>query len=265
MLGSQTFTSHEMSEVWFVALATYRRVPTLLRSSTTSHGEGKEDTDPRAGQVVPFLFTGNDFGTLRTQRFASEEELDADNESDDTLRPVILDYEDRARHHTAGVTSILPLPIELQGDSPIILTGSYDEYLRVYHATRRGNVLAEKRLDGGVWRLQLLRDETEHSTASEKREDLTRRFTVLASCMHAGARVVKITCRQGLAGSSDSIDTAEWEIDVVAQFTEHESMNYASDVWNNDAPKFKGCQQSSLLCISSSFYDRRVCVWKVEM
>jgi diphthamide biosynthesis protein 7 len=131
------------------------------------------------------------------------------------------------------------LPVPFVDDAPILLTGSYDEGLRVYHATRRGEVLAEQGLGGGVWRLQLL---------NTKESGSERQFLVLASCMHAGTRIVRITQRE-------QDQTAEWEIDVLAEFTEHESMNYASDVW-------KGSTTSDLLCVSSSFYDRRVCVWR---
>jgi diphthine methyl ester acylhydrolase len=255
--GSRSFTSHEGSEVWFVAVSIYRSTHSL-------NGQGQEDTSSWSEQDVPFLFTGNDFGTFRTQRFASDNELDSDNDSHDNLRPVIFEYEDKARHHTAGITSILPLPINLVDDSPIVLTGSYDEYLRVYHATRRGNVLAKRRLGGGVWRLSLLGDNSERTTTSDGEECLTKSFIILASCMHAGVRVLRITYRQGLPGSIALNDPVDWEIDVLAQFTEHESMNYASDVWKYNEMSGDGGQRSSLLCISSSFYDRRVCVWEVN-
>ena len=42
------------------------------------------------------------------------------------------------------------------------------------------------------------------------------------------------------------------------EFTEHESMNYASDTW-------KGGPGPEIRVVSSSFYDRRVCVWRVEV
>lgn len=221
-----TFKAREMIEVWFVAMDVY----------------------PKS----PFLFTGDDFGSLHTRRFTLESS-DANHGDDDedgqSILPSILqDHDDRAQHHTAGVTSILPLPLPLFGDAPILVTGSYDEYVRVYHATRKGAVLAELCLGGGVWRLLGLN--VENTTLLSGSGPQEWRILVLASCMHGGTRVVRIT------GDGQS----QWNIEIVAEFTEHESMNYASDVWKGDQ---RG-KASELLCLSSSFYDRRVCLWRVN-
>ncbi|KAF7628858.1 hypothetical protein AFCA_000912 [Aspergillus flavus] len=229
------FAVREMIEVWFVALAEF---PTS--------GDGGER----------FLFTGDDFGGVHTRQFQSYSDSgldDGDEGEGELLSSVLLDYDDRARHHTAGVTAILPLPVELEGGAPLLLTGSYDEYLRVYHATRRGDVLAEVCLGGGVWRLQLLK--TEHCVLSGGDE---WRCLVLASCMHAGTRVVRVTRTLG--------ENAGWDIEVLAEFTEHQSMNYASDVWKPEGGyDLQGKEVSELLCISSSFYDRRLCLWRVSV
>lgn len=229
-----SFEAKQMIEVWFVALAAVQGV----------------SSEPKG--IIPFMFTGNDFGSLHTRRFEQHGEEPRDPE--EPLAPMLLEHDDRARHHTAGVTSILPLPVPMVDDAPVLLTGSYDEGLRVYHATRRGEVLAEEGLGGGVWRLQLL-DSTE--TGSAGSGPVERRFLVLASCMHAGTRVVRITQTQ-------QDQTSEWIIDVLAEFTEHESMNYASDVWKGSNAEI-GDGTSELVCVSSSFYDRRVCIWRVQV
>ncbi|KAA8645987.1 hypothetical protein EYZ11_004013 [Aspergillus tanneri] len=232
-LGS--FPAKQAIEVWFVALAA---VPDESQSQSS---------------LTPFLFTGNDFGSLHTRRFETTTSERLESEPTELLSPVLLDHDDRARHHTAGVTAILPLPIPLVGGAPWLLTGSYDEYLRVYHATRTGQVLAEVGLGGGVWRLQMLR--TEHEPI-DGRDRWT--FLVLASCMHAGTRVVRVT---GHIEDSHS----QWDVEVLAEFTEHESMNYASDVWKpNGGYDLQGQKISELLCVSSSFYDRRVCLWRAR-
>ncbi|KAJ9403635.1 hypothetical protein DTO045G8_8658 [Paecilomyces variotii] len=228
-LTEAEFTEHQfqpkqMIEVWFVALGTFQ-----------------EDWDN--DKFTSFLFTGDDFGTLRTIRFAASEDEGKTEDDGASLPPTLLDYSDRARHHTAGVTSILPLSVPLFQGAPLILTGSYDEYLRVYHATQRGNVLAELCLGGGVWRLQILRS----STSSEK----TFSALVLASCMHTGTRLLRVSCNRW--------DEGDWSIEVLAKFTEHESMNYASDVWQGE-----NLDESKPLVVSSSFYDRRVCVWGAD-
>ena len=231
-----SFPAKQMIEVWFVALAAMRQSP--------ESGDGKHYT--------PFMFTGNDFGSLHTRRFGTEDDKDEDDE--EPLAPLILEHDDRARHHTAGVTAILPFPLPLVDDAPILLTGSYDEGLRVYHATRRGEVLAEQGLDGGVWRLQFL-NTTEVSNAPDANQ-VERHFLVLASCMHAGTRVVRVTQKV-------QDESSDWSIEVLAKFTEHESMNYASDVWKGSSAR--NSEASELLVVSSSFYDHRVCVWRATV
>lgn len=221
-----TYHARQMIEVWFVALATYNNV--------------EENS-------IPFLFTGDDFGSLHTRRLDLLSGSDANEQ--DLLPQTLLDYDDRARHHTSGTTAILPLPFPLVDDAPLLLTGSYDEYLRVYHATRRGAVLAELCLGGGVWRLQYLKTDSPDVFSSKWR------FLVLASCMHGGTRVVKIT------GDGES----EWDIEILAEFTEHESMNYASDAWKGERKTGTGTKKDELLCLSSSFYDKRVCLWRVDV
>jgi diphthamide biosynthesis protein 7 len=237
-----SFEAKQMIEVWFVALAA------MTQSSQES--EKKQNT-------IPFMYTGNDFGSLHTRRFVSHGGKGQGNE--EPLSPLLLEHDDRARHHTAGVTAIIPLPVPLVDDAPVLLTGSYDEGLRVYHATRRGEVLVEEGLGGGVWRLQLLdpKEVVKSNNAGDIRE---QHFLVLASCMHGGTRVVRVLWKQ--EGQS-----SEWSIEVLAEFTEHESMNYASDVWKGvgaDTSSQVG-ELSELLCVSSSFYDRRVCVWRATV
>ncbi|KAL4921802.1 hypothetical protein BDW62DRAFT_197508 [Aspergillus aurantiobrunneus] len=249
----RVFEAWEPIEIWFVAVASY------LGLDGTGEGEAEV-------VYTPYLFTGNDFGSLHTRRFAdvqgrartraTEGENEGEGEDEDensNVPPLILNADDKARHHTAGVTAILPLPIPLShplaSGEPLVLTGSYDENLRVYHATRGGRVLAEAGLGGGVWRLQLLETVTAGSPGGGEWS-----FVVLASCMHGGTRVVRVTIE----------GEVEAGIEVLAEFTEHESMNYASDVWRSEAGDGDGSERE-LRVVSSSFYDRRVCVWGVEL
>ncbi|KAJ5520204.1 hypothetical protein N7463_000657 [Penicillium fimorum] len=230
-----TYEAKQMIEVWFVALSTRPGTP---------------DSETPNPSAIPFMFTGNDFGSLHTRRFDNSTEL---HDPDEHISPMLLEHDDRARHHTAGVTSILPLDVPLVDDAPVLLTGSYDESLRVYHATRRGEVLAEESLDGGVWRLQLL--DTTKITGLDGPPNVSEyRFLVLASCMHAGTRLVRVTCKH-------EDEVPNWGIEVLAKFTEHESMNYASGVWEGGQ---ETTRSSEVLCVSSSFYDRRLCVWIVD-
>jgi diphthine methyl ester acylhydrolase len=136
--------------------------------------------------------------------------------------------------HGAGVTAILPL------DDEIILTGSYDDHIRVLSllsistGAQRPKVVAETNLGGGVWRLKLL-----------KKDELASKFLILASCMHAGARILRISRTQG---------QTNWTIEVLARFEEHRSMNYGSDSL---------IQGESIIVVSTSFYDKLVCLWTV--
>ena len=66
--------------------------------------------------------------------------------------------------HMAGVTAILPLQPVFHGEQ-VLLTGSYDEYVRVLlpvEGGKRPKLLAEKRLGGGVWRLNILASMAPH-------------------------------------------------------------------------------------------------------
>ena len=166
-----------------------------------------------------------------------------------------LGYENLARDtksHGAGVTAILPLSATGGAGERNLLTGSYDEYLRVYDTASRPNVLAEEKLGGGVWRLKLmLASEPSARAAGHGPMSTELSFTILASCMHAGVRLVRVT---RIAGG-------KWSIKVLAAFEEHESMNYASDV----QPRSKtsaGDENDVFTCVSTSFYDRKLCVWK---
>ena len=148
--------------------------------------------------------------------------------------------------HSAGVTAILPLPLLVEGKGRIVVTGSYDDYLRVFfisdlhdsYGLKRVELLLEENLGGGVWRLDLVQ-------IHEQDESMT--ILILASCMHAGARLVELR----------TADKIEWSCKVLARFEEHKSMNYGSDF-------VRPVEGDELQCVSTSFYDRLLCLWKYE-
>ncbi|KAL2835059.1 hypothetical protein BDW59DRAFT_155882 [Aspergillus cavernicola] len=259
----ETFNATQPIEVWFVALATYQ---------TLTPGQPYQNQKKTTYTYTPYLFTGTDFGALQTIRFPDHQPqpttspvTDNDNDNNnanDNLPPPTLSTTDKARHHTAGITSILPLPLPLHATNgaPLLLTGSYDESIRIYHATGRGGVIAEMGVGGGVWRLKVLSStssitDTNSGLSGDGKREWT--FLILASCMHGGVRVVRVW----VSSMGDGEGEVEGGIEVLAEFKEHESMNYASDVWKCGRKN----EESELRVVSSSFYDRRVCVWRVQV
>ena len=157
-----------------------------------------------------------------------------------------------------------------------ILTGSYDEALRLFiydSTTAKNRLVTEAQLGGGVWRLKLMdeyvesipREESNGAgcAAMEPRE--TNHFLVLASCMHAGVKILRITytaqyCSlpKDTLGYEELVANMGWQIEVVAQFTAgHESMVYCCDFRTEEAELGPG----SYTIVSTSFYDKQVCVW----
>ncbi|KAG9825072.1 WD40 repeat-like protein, partial [Aureobasidium melanogenum] len=178
------------------------------------------------------VYSGGDDATLRFSTLAPAASASTSEGEEDFLP---TQWQDR-RAHNAGVTAILPLPKE----QDILITGSYDDNIRILSCPQIGRkqVLAEENLEGGVWRLKLL-------TSSPN----DGKYIVLASCMHAGTRIVAVTRDEG----------GEWSIEVLAKFEEHKSMNYGSDVQPGTA---EGGQQT---IISTSFYDKLLCLWRFEL
>ena len=177
-----------------------------------------------------------------------------------------------SRVHTAGVTAILPLISSSAGVDNILLTGSYDDHLRVLRVPPASGskpaVLTELNLGGGVWRLKSVTIIQDPSTS---KVNYAYRVRVLACCMYAGARVVEIRkLPEGVAPSStkergtDSYaESGTWEIDVLARFEEHESMCYGGEIIPPASPP-DSVEQKGQKChiVTCSFYDKRLCLWK---
>ncbi|KAL9618113.1 MAG: hypothetical protein Q9160_007120 [Pyrenula sp. 1 TL-2023] len=192
------------------------------------------------------LLSGGDDMALRVYKLGDIDQ----SESAEEVTPVWTDY----KSHGAGVTAILPLEQILSpSGSSYVLTGSYDECVRVFKLDQapKKRPVAEESLGGGVWRLKQIGDSWSESSSSDF-EGQRICTLVLASCMHAGVRVLQVmrTCEKGCLH-----DSCTWTIDVVARFEEHDSMNYASDVrMANGKPQI----------VSTSFYDKRLCLWSLE-
>lgn len=81
--------------------------------------------------------------------------------------------------------------------------------------------------------------------------------------MHAGTRIVQVEKKK-----KEDDDDDEWRFHVLAKFEEHESMNYGSDVQPDLKKKKKEKEEEEKekkKIVSTSFYDRRLCLWTVEI
>ena len=146
--------------------------------------------------------------------------------------------------HDAGVTALLPL-VPVIDSTQLILTGSYDENVRLLSIDEdysQPGILEEKNLGGGVWSLKQL-------FYRPPIDDIGASYMVLASCMHAGAQVLQVRQKRG--------DEGKWEINVRAKNVEHQSMNYASA----GQLIYGETMTEGLLFVSTSFYDKKLCVW----
>jgi diphthamide biosynthesis protein 7 len=178
-------------------------------------------------------FSGGDDGTLRYSSIQSSESADL---GEDSIVSVPAHSWIEKKIHNAGVTAILPL------SEDIVVTGSYDDHIRVIHVPTHGRkvLLAEANLGGGVWRLKKIIQDPEIWEGQAEAS-----FIILASCMHAGTRIIMLKMS----------NCGIWNIEVLARFEEHKSMNYGSDV----QPQKNGYSST---IISTSFYDKLLCVWR---
>jgi diphthamide biosynthesis protein 7 len=177
------------------------------------------------------LFSGGDDAVL--QRITLSEELGGSTEDDlDDIEPPPSVLWQNRKIHGAGVTAILPLT------DTCCLTGSYDDYARIISVDKRPVCLSECNLGGGVWRLKLV-----SFRQCKESQSPGGQYDVIASCMHAGARLLRIELHPTPT------------ITVLARFEEHQSMNYASDVQH--VTSF-----GNYTVVSTSFYDKRLCLWR---
>ncbi|XP_020573580.1 diphthine methyltransferase homolog [Phalaenopsis equestris] len=132
------------------------------------------------------------------------------------------------KSHKMGVCCIAQCP----SDSNMLLTGSYDEFIRVWDVRCISRPFMENSLclGGGVWRLKY------HSLI---------KGLVLAACMHSGFAIVKIDGEN---------------INILETYTKHDSLAYGADWQRAECVKDGG--RSGLLVATCSFYDRLLRLWK---
>ncbi|XP_030022222.1 diphthine methyltransferase [Manduca sexta] len=103
------------------------------------------------------------------------------------------------KRHQAGVTTVRShVDKEHQ-----LLTGSYDEKVRLWDCRNLKTCVTDADVKGGVWRLKW------HPNKSD---------IILAACMYGGFRILR----------------ANEELDVICEYMDHESIAYGAD-WKQDA------------------------------
>ncbi|KAI2634492.1 WD40-repeat-containing domain protein [Xylaria nigripes] len=231
-------------EAWTVAFS-----PFITDSQFPANDESSETS-----REVTVYSGGDDSKLLSTSCVYIGDEngtMECDDEVISTSHPTIT-----IKGHSAGVTAILPLSLTSSVGSRVIVTGSYDDCIRVYSVhpqvggvmVRPPKLLAKENLGGGVWRLKLIQL-VEPTAETIITAQTNWSAFVLASCMHAGSRVLEIV------GNGDEC----CQIKVLGRFEEHKSMNYGSDFQPGT-----GLDGRQLRCVSTSFYDRLLCLWTFQ-
>ncbi|KAL9189625.1 hypothetical protein ACHAXT_009300 [Thalassiosira profunda] len=132
----------------------------------------------------------------------------------------------------AGVTAISAHPTL----DHIFAAGSYDESVRLYDNRKMDRPLAKVGVGGGVWRIKW--------HPGGEAGDLGK---MLVAAMHGGCRVVDIP-------TLGSTEREEHAVQMLTEFTAHESMAYGADWLWFGAP-------TSDAVASCSFYDRQAFLW----
>ncbi|ONK66230.1 uncharacterized protein A4U43_C06F5570 [Asparagus officinalis] len=135
-----------------------------------------------------------------------------------------------AKSHKMGVCCFAQSPM----NSNILLTGSYDEFLRVWDLRSMSKPVSKYSLclGGGVWRLK------NHPSI----EGL-----VLAACMHNGFAIVRV---------------GDESADIMESYTKHESLAYGAD-WQRTECVQASTERGSFVA-TCSFYDQLLRIWKPE-
>lgn len=128
------------------------------------------------------------------------------------------------RCHIAGVTSLLSY------SEHRLITGSYDEQLRIFDTRSWRQPIAELQLFGGIWRI--------------KPSKIDRNL-LLCACMYKNFSLCRLTSEADAAS-------------LVAEYTKHESICYGAD-W---APN-RLCNGGQVM-ITCSFYDKKLCISTVQ-
>ncbi|KAL1606290.1 hypothetical protein SLS60_003692 [Paraconiothyrium brasiliense] len=198
------------------------------------------------GSETPFgLISGGDDATLRYTPIDADRISELELGDTTTLSPTqTMPWADK-KIHQAGVTAVMPIGKASTGF--LVITGSYDDHIRLIHIpdVGRREVLAEAYLGGGVFRIKLVQKRGEGKTGSGGEE---QSHLLLVSCMQAGARIVNLHLSGG-----------QWRFDVGSKFDKNAgTLLYASDC------RSMGSDYERTV-VSTSFEDRNLYLWKATV
>lgn len=243
----RTILEHD-AEAWFVAFSPILQQAPDSEDSLSTVFSGGDDFKLLVGTHTT---TTPDTKAATASDPDSAAPLGSESEFEEDSAPP---RDNKGIRHDAGVTAILPLRLTTSDGCELVVTGSYSDHLSAWAimppykleglpVVRR--LLKRRDLGGGVWRLKVIEELSNYPG-----DNWT--VTLLVSCMHAGARVVRLT------GDLATVNS----IEVLWRFEEHESMNYGSDyTWVDRREFFGEGEGRKIVCVSTSFYDKRLCLW----
>ncbi|KAJ4290235.1 hypothetical protein N0V90_010450 [Kalmusia sp. IMI 367209] len=196
------------------------------------------------------LVSGGDDATLRYTDTSDDQVSTLKLEVNTTHPPTYQIPWIEKKIHQAGVTAVLPIDRTQHGF--LLLTGSYDDHIRLLHipGIGRREVLAEAELGGGVFRIKLVDDRTSRPVDANDNLEYGdhREFTLLVSCMQAGARIVKLRKVE-----------RRWQFNITAKF----EMNAGTLLYASDCQKAPDAEGKRTI-VSTSFESRQIYLWKAS-
>lgn len=187
-----------------------------------------------------------------------------------------------------GVTSLVHVSSKGYHDSiwDMFLVGGYDNIVRLVTVgsltlpgktgkidNPEGNVKPlSSNMGGSIHKLAIM-DHRVYDTELWFRRDT---WFVLATCAQIGARILRVTAvTDDTAVIADTAgwplnDSARWSLGVAARFQEHIGLNYASGFLPRQRIKDPALKKfletdDMALCVSTSFEDQLMCVWKCTL
>lgn len=128
------------------------------------------------------------------------------------------------KSHAAGVTSFLSFA------QHTLITGSYDENLRIFDTRSLRQPVSDLQLGGGIWRIKPSKCDPN---------------ILLCACMYKNFTLCHINGERS-------------DLKIVGEFTKHENICYGAD-WAPNRLK-NGCQ----VMVTCSFYDKLLCISTVN-